>query len=494
MTPDQLEKLHDQQQHQAAQAAAHVKLPEHADISDLAGLSRHIMGAVIKGFGAVANEAGSWVDSLPLPLQLMTQPKLTVDMTLATLASDTPFGLSLASLCKLARNGFIYLNLRDYDSDLRYGLKGHIAQQARLEQLFGAGGVYIGSAVRKGIFDAAISKQRERNEPYTRSSGSGSGASNHYEVYREEAAQALKQVGDEYSRLPDHDPNVQSAYFRGRRSDPGVVFWHYAYLRSVEGYLPYEINRQLTEAFDNAPRSMGEFTEFMRLARIFHLNFTAPITASFGTTYNITPGEYKELIRLRMHPDDPVRRDPEYDEIIDQFLYCLFDRKSPLNAHSVASLKLQLSGDPVKIVFTDAMIDSLIDVLQRNRLKLKSAGEILQQLGSASYVDGKQAELEDLISQYNAIESESIELIAREKRLAKVFTAVTSALATVPGPLAYFGLGVTMPWLAAAAAFGPLTALLANQFTPAIAESVIEKVKLPQKLDKMLYRVHKIID
>jgi hypothetical protein len=495
VTPDELERLHDQQQHQAAQAAAHLKLPEHADISDLAGLSRQTMGAVIKGFGAVANEAGSWVDSLPLPLQLMTQPKLTVDMTLATLASDTPFGLSLASLCKLARNGFIYLNLRDYDSDLRYGLKGHIAQQAKLEQLLDAGGVYIGSAVRKGIFDAAISKQRERNDPYTSSSGGGGsgGGSNHYEVYREEAAQALKQVGDEYSRLPDDDANVRCAYFRGRRSDPEAVFWHYAYLRSVEGYLPYEINRQITEAFDNAPRSIGEFTEFMRLARIFHLNFTAPITASFGTTYNITPGEYKELIRLRMDPDDPVQRDPEHDEIIDQFLYCLFDRKSSLNAHSIASLKLQLSGDPVKIVFTDAMIDSLIDVLQRNRLKLKSAGEILQQLGSASYVDGKQAELEDLINQYNAIESESIALIAKEKKLAKVFTAGASGVAALPGPLAYFGLGVSLPWLAAAAAFGPLTALLANQFTPAIAESVIEKVKLPRKLDKMLYRVHKII-
>ena len=119
MTPDQLEKLHDQQQSQAAHAAASQKLPAHADISDFADLSRQTMGAVIKGFGSVANEAGSWVDSLPLPLQLMTQPKLTVDLTLATLASDAPFGLSLASLCKLARNGFIYLNLRDYDSDLR---------------------------------------------------------------------------------------------------------------------------------------------------------------------------------------------------------------------------------------------------------------------------------------------------------------------------------------------------------------------------------------
>jgi hypothetical protein len=66
-------------------------------------------------------------------------------------------------------------------------------------------------------------------------------------------------------------------------------------------------------------------------------------------------------------------------------------------------------------------------------------------------------------------------------------------LATVPGQLVFFGLGVTMPWLAAAAAFVPLTALLANQFTPAVAESVIEKLKLPRKLDKMLYRVHKII-
>ena len=50
-----------------------------------------------------------------------------------------------------------------------------------------------------------------------------------------------------------------------------------------------------------------------------------------------------------------------------------------------------------------------------------------------------------------------------------------------------------MPWLAAAAALGPVTALLANQFTPAAAESVIEKVKLPHKLDKMLYRVHKVV-
>ena len=229
----------------------------------------------------------------------------------------------------------------------------------------------------------------------------------------------------------------------GRRPDAEAVFWHYAYLRAVEGYLPYDINRQLTEAFDHAPRSMEEFTEFMRLARIFHLNFTAPITASFGTTYNITPGEYKELIRLRIYPDDPVQRDPEYDEIIDQFLYCLFDRKSPLNARSVASLKLRLSSDPEKIVFDDAMVDSLIDVLQRNRLKLKSAAEILQQLGSASHVDGKQAELEDLISQYNAIESESIELIAKEKKLAKVFTAGRRELAALPGPLAYFGLGVS---------------------------------------------------
>jgi hypothetical protein len=36
--------------------------------------------------------------------------------------------------------------------------------------------------------------------------------------------------------------------------------------------------------------------------------------------------------------------------------------------------------------------------------------------------------------------------------------------------------------------------LLANQFTPAIAESLIQKIKLPHKLDKMLYRVHKVIN
>jgi hypothetical protein len=146
--------------------------------------------------------------------------------------------------------------------------------------------------------------------------------------------------------LADNDPHVQNAYFRGRRTTVEAVSWQYAYLRSVEGYLLYEVNRQLMEKINSAPRSVEDLTKFMRLARIFHLNFTAPITASFGTTYNITPDEYKELIRLRTAPEDPVHRDPEYDEIIDQFLYCLFDRKSPFNARSVATLKLQLSANP----------------------------------------------------------------------------------------------------------------------------------------------------
>jgi hypothetical protein len=50
-----------------------------------------------------------------------------------------------------------------------------------------------------------------------------------------------------------------------------------------------------------------------------------------------------------------------------------------------------------------------------------------------------------------------------------------------------------MPWLVAAAAAGPLVALLANQITPSAAESLVAKIKLPHKLDKMLYRVHKVI-
>ena len=47
--------------------------------------------------------------------------------------------------------------------------------------------------------------------------------------------------------------------------------------------------------------------------------------------------------------------------------------------------------------------------------------------------------------------------------------------------------------LAAVAATGSLAALLANQFTPAIAESLVQKIKLPRRLDKMLYKIHKIV-
>lgn len=492
MTRDELEKLHDQQQYRAVQAASAIKLPKSAGISDFAELSRHTMAAVVNGFGTVTNEAGSWIDSLPLPLQLMTQPKLTVDLTLDTLKSAAPFGLTMDSLCRLASKGFIYLNLRDYESDLQNGLAGHVAQQAKLEQIFteAPGAVYFGSAVRKGVFDAAIARNRERTAPYNPNPDNKVIG---YQDYRDEAAQALKDVCTDYARLPDDDPRVRNAYFRGRRSSVEASFWHYAFLRSVEGYLPYEINRQFTEAFNDAARSVEALTKFMRLVRIYHLNFTAPITASFGTTYNIMSNEYKELIRLRTYPSDPVHEDPQYDEIIDQLLYCLFDRNSPLNARRVASLKIQLSQDPAQIVFTDAMIDSLIDVLQRNRLKLKSAAEILRQLGPASNADGKEPELEDLISQYNAIESESVSIIAKEKKLAKLFTVGTGTLATLPSAGIYFGLGVTMPWLAAAALAGPLAALLANQITPTAAESLVEKIKLPHKLDRMLYRVHKVI-
>ncbi|SEN65205.1 hypothetical protein SAMN05216404_10616 [Nitrosospira multiformis] len=133
------------------------KLPENPNISDFADFSREAMAGVIKRFGTIVNETESWIDSLPLPLQLMTQPKLTVDLTLETLKSPAPFGLSLSSLCKLARKGFIYLNLRDYDSDLQNDLAGHLACQSRLEQLFTQvpNGVYFGSAIRKSIFDAA---------------------------------------------------------------------------------------------------------------------------------------------------------------------------------------------------------------------------------------------------------------------------------------------------------------------------------------------------
>ncbi|WP_074746066.1 hypothetical protein [Nitrosospira multiformis] len=98
-----------------------------------------------------------------------------------------------------------------------------------------------------------------------------------------------------------------------------------------------------------------------------------------------------------------------------------------------------------------------------------------------------------MISQYNAIESESFDLIAKEKKLAKLFTVGTSTLAALPGVGIYFGFGVAMPWLAAAAATEPLAALLANQFTPAIAESLVQKIKLSRRLDEMLYRVHKIV-
>jgi hypothetical protein len=268
------------------------------------------MGRVNTSFDVHKETIGSWINGDSLLLQIMTQPRLTVDVTPNELKKERPFGIPFNSFCQMAELQLVYLNFRDYDSDAKNNFEEHKDVAKRIEKLFekAKSQLYIGSALRKPIFDTAL-----------QSSGYEDAS---YDKFYNEAINYLSNAEKCFKEIKSNDAN-----FRSEKPSLVAVAWHWAYLNAISHFLPAHLIRIDSHKNESNPQSelnrlfkkaaeLGEeaitrpnnqsqenaaraFVYLARRLRSCHLSFTAPLTASWGTTYNMTENEYTQAQDVR---------------------------------------------------------------------------------------------------------------------------------------------------------------------------------------------------
>lgn len=453
-------------------------------LNDAAALSLRAVQGVFPKFGTSAADTGSWIANVPLPLQLLTQPHLTVDLTLAELNDrpDRPFGISLNSLVRLADQGHIFINLRDYDSDgINSDLGGHLKHERFLSELLSRvpQQIYFGSAVRKPMFDAI----------------SGSAYEQFFYAAKEE--------------LSRHAVNVP---FRKVSELPEATFWHWAYLNACAPLLPEGTTHLMETAYrrildsNDVDVSRNAFGQFARTLRLLHLNFTAPLTASFGTTYNMKYEEQVDSMCVLMKPGYPIDITNGIDSEEQAFLAYLFADglgKTTTELSRLCGSTFALRDDVSE--FADDAIQGLIRVLADSQEQLGKAHALLRDMWGVYLEDGEVAGLASLISDYQAVRTAASTIAEKEKSLERILRTTAGAgasaaggtallthspwivalLALHPGAAAAVGVGVFIAGIAGAEA--------AQRGATKTASYVVPRALLRPKRYRMLHRVHKLV-
>lgn len=489
MIKDDLKKLYDKQKEAVRGAALEKRNPRPETLKDIIALAPDAMLAVCPSFRYVGDEAGSWIGSHSLPLQLLTQSKLTVDLTLDELRKDRPFGIPLQSLCDLARERFLYLNLRDYDSDSEKDFAGHGEERvaAALEKILdeARGQVYIGSALRKSIFDAALLH---------------SGYKDPYERFYDEAKAALSDAHECYAALPDASKTVRQSLFREKRPPLIAVCWHWAFLRSIMHYVPSDIVAgkdsmlgalyvkaeeagRLAKSQPSEKRRTIAAKAFADLAvrlRIAHLNLTAPITASYGTTYNMTEDEYGESVRLELYWEEGAPRLSD-DETKRFLLFMLGESgRGPVVDFSrlhrpQGDLTLRQRIDDH--LFNTGSVDALIVALKSNGQRISEAGAMLEEVKTAYLAKSSipRERLLKMVEDYRKIANSNLAVYQRalEKVWDRIIVPAAEALMGFTDPVS--------PWVVA----------VASDAIKAKIPDVVERVLLRPAHQRTIFKVHR---
>lgn len=401
--------------------SARPKSPE--DLPNLIVYAKEGMQAAITGFGRLEHVTGSWISSMSLPTQLVIQPHLTVDLTVAEASKEKPFGLPFQSLIELVVEGHLYLNIRDYDSQEPKNFSGYLNEWGErnlgelLKQAYSR--IYIGSALRKSVFDASLA---------------WSGSSRQYETWYKEAQDALRPAYDCFAILDDKDPIVQSSLFRGERPSLAAVCWHWAFLNSVAhfldaGFLSAEDeNTQLGQEYlrvvdlghgakvvatdERCRKAATAWSGLARILRSAHLNFTAPITASFGTTYNMAEDEYKESLKFGFAPDGQIvaRRSEE----VNAFFYYASSEAQGIADPTLAASRDLPDGLCLRALrahtFHEGIMDKLIKGLTKTKSKKCEMNDIYSELQNI-YLNGRsQSVLGNLWHDYKKVKDEIVAL------------------------------------------------------------------------------------
>ncbi len=362
--------------HRAAQEEkirdVRLSFAETAGLGEIIAASAKVMEAAAGNFTAHRGMTGSWIASQPVLFQLLRQPRLTVDLTLHQLKKDRPYGMDVQSLIHLAKNNLLLLNFRDYDSqkDKDFsGIKDKIEENLGRIYDEAPDSIYYGSVVRRKIFNAVPGLP-----------------GNDYEKLHAAAMQDLAFAYACFDNFFEH-PAVEeyNAHFRGEKPPLAATAWHWAYLNAVSGKIQathskiinstdggivYRLYNDAASIGRDAVKNKGMyrtadlkaallFAELAALLRMCHLNFTAPITASFGTTYNMTAGEFMQSDHLRIKNEE---RDPLYD---DEYLRLLYEILTDARHAHVLGNTGRLSRDVALAVDENAIVSATEDDVKR---------------------------------------------------------------------------------------------------------------------------------
>jgi transcriptional regulator with XRE-family HTH domain len=317
---DMLDGLAERQSQAAREILAETEPPK--TLQDIGKIAGRIFDHVTDGTLLERQiPAGSYILGQSIPMQLIGQGRLMVDLPCSELKKPYPHRMTLDTIGELVKAGLLYLNIRDYnnikreDNARRFtGLAGQ-----NLFKLLGDEKIrcrtYIGAALRKPLFDAVLGLQ---NDPLP-----------FYEDYQarfnEAAAPScdafrsfLQECGGKYSNAKAELGGPVE--FRGETHSLVAASWHYAYLSSVRSQVEREFAifegqgdfpglENLLEECRERGRDWQRSTESMKAAarsfcslafalRIFHLRYTALITGSWGTIFNRTQDEYLAINRM----------------------------------------------------------------------------------------------------------------------------------------------------------------------------------------------------
>ena len=379
------------------------------------------------GFERSSHMAGSWIAGRPIPLQLLQNPRLTIDLTINELRKPNPFNIPIKSLITLAQENFVYLNFRDYDSQKENNFIDILSDKTASRNLdllineLGEKRIYLGSEVRRNVFNAALNEY---------------GVEESYETFQHKA---WEQFVDIYKILKPHfdkarEYNQLTEYlFRGEMPNLHAVTWHWAYLNSISLFLhdkdanligneaepgrAYEMyNRARArgkQALDdqnnqNKLRSaLYAFLEMAQFLRLCHLNFTAPITASFGTTYNMAMDEYRTSILLGI-TDEKEQLLIFDDRKFQQFIIRLLNEEGILD--------INMADFPIEHELTRKIsatsVDEIMNILANNPKEISNLHRLKDDL-RRSYVE-ERIGARDIYSDYMEMKKE-VNNLYREK-------------------------------------------------------------------------------
>lgn len=355
------------------------------DFDEAARLARHVLTGNPNDLSNRFERWGSWVHGIPLAQMLLRHELVLVDLyPIQEEQFPATYGVTRDQFWMLAQQGYLIVNIVNFDSDERDGFKAHkkCANSIGPILLDPAVEIRIVSQSRKPIF-AAIS-------------GDDNALLNNYNEASEKFRIAAEKF-HKFARANPNDPVSLKAEYRGNPPHPEKILWNWAYWRTAIPVIG-EKSDPVLEAISNQDARYDlydalVFSDFAQRLTYIHHTYTAPLTGAFGGTYNMDPRQAQvmsEIIEEKGSDFDPAdAKRPFHNKIAPDFLRYL---------NNVATGKIKadasdVSGDPSSFTFlahksasqvmNDVEFIDFLDFLRFNRDTLRRQNILMTTIANA---------------------------------------------------------------------------------------------------------------